>query len=170
MKLAFDPPAGKDWDYHTFNFDTDPARLSLMALRLDATIPDLSAVKARGGKIVHYNGWADPMVPASMSINYYETARKTMVEKGTEDFYRLFLVAGMGHCQGGPGCGNVDWLTPTVAWVEKGIAPAMFMGAHVEGGKVTRTRPICAYPKVAHYKGTGSTDVADNFSCVTPSQ
>jgi feruloyl esterase len=62
------------------------------------------------------------------------------------------------------------WLTAAVNWVEKGIAPAMVIGAHVEGGRTTRTRPICAYPKVAHYKGTGSIDVADNFTCVAPSQ
>jgi len=170
MKFAFDPPAGANWDYHTFNFDTDPARLSSMALRLDATIADLSAVRARGGKIMHYNGWSDPMVTASMSVNYYEAARKSMGEKETADFYRLFLVPGMGHCQGESGCSNVDWLTPMVAWVEKGIAPAMVIGAHMEAGEVTRKRPICAYPNVAQYKGTGSIDVADNFTCAAPSQ
>ena len=91
-----------------------------------------------------------------------------MGEEETEDFYPLFLVPGMGHCQGGPGCSNVDWLTPVVNWVEKGIAPAILIGAHIDGGRTTRTRPICAYPHTAQYKGSGSIDVADNFICTAP--
>jgi feruloyl esterase len=71
----------------------------------------------------------------------------------------------MGHCQGGPGCGNVDWLTPVVQWVEKGIAPTMLIGAHVERGQTTRTRPLCMYPNEARYKGSGSIDAAENFTC-----
>jgi feruloyl esterase len=163
--MAFDPAPGAGWDYHSYNFDTDPQRMSAVALRIDATIPDLTAVKMRGGKIVHYHGWADPGVSAKMSVNYYEAAMKTMGEKETRDFYRFFPVPGMFHCGGGPGCGNVDWLTAAVDWVEKGKAPEMLTGAHVEGGKTTRTRPICMYPMVAVYKGSGSIDAAENFTC-----
>ena len=164
--MAFDPPAGPNWDYHTFNFDTDVQRMSAVALRIDATITDLSAVKARGGKIVHYHGWADPGVPAKMSVNYYEDSMRAMGEKETQDFYRFFPVPGMFHCGGGPGCSSVNWLAAVVDWVEKGIAPAMLAGAHVEASKTTRTRPICAYPNVAQYKGSGSIDAAENFTCV----
>jgi hypothetical protein len=163
--MAFDPAPGASWDYHSYNFDTDPQRMSAVALRIDATIPGLTAVKMRGGKIVHYHGWADPGVSPKMSVNYYEAAMKTMGEKETKDFYRFFPVPGMFHCGGGPGCGNVDWLTAAVDWVEKGKAPEMLTGAHVEGGKTTRTRPICAYPNVAAYKGSGSIDAAENFTC-----
>jgi hypothetical protein len=163
--MAFDPAPGPNWDYHSYNFDTDPQRMSAVALRIDATIPDLTAVKMRGGKIVHYHGWADPGVSTKMSVNYYEAAMKTMGEKETKDFYRFFPVPGMFHCGGGPGCGNVDWLTAAVDWVEKGKAPEMLIGGHVEGGKTARTRPICMYPMVAVYKGSGSIDAAENFSC-----
>ena len=97
----------------------------------------------RGGKIVHYHGWADPGVSPKMSVNYYEAAMKTMGEKETKDFYRFFPVPGMFHCGGGPGCGNVDWLTAAVDWVEKGKAPEMLVGAHVEGGKTTKTHLLC---------------------------
>jgi feruloyl esterase len=100
-----------------------------------------------------------------MSVEYYEAARKTMGVKETEDFYRFFPVAGMFHCGGGPGCGNADWLTAVVNWVEEGVAPSMIVGAHIEGGQTTRTRPICAYPSVARYKGSGSIDAAENFTC-----
>jgi len=163
--MAFDPAPGPTWDYHSFNFDTDVARLASIALRIDATIPDLTAVKMRGGKIVHYHGWSDPGVTANMSVNYYEAAMKTMGQEETRDFYRFFPVPGMYHCGGGPGCGNADWLGAVVDWVEKGVAPDMIIGAHVESGKTTRTRPICAYPIVARYKGSGSIDQAANFTC-----
>jgi hypothetical protein len=164
--MAFDPPPGPDWDYRTFNFDKDVDRLRAVGLRIDATITDLTAVRMRGGKIIHYHGWADPGVTPKMSVNYYEAAMKTMGEAETKDFYRFFPVPGMFHCGGGPGCGNVDWLSAAVNWVEKGIAPSMLVGEHVEGGRTTRTRPICAYPSVARYKGTGSIDQAENFTCV----
>ena len=166
--MAFEPAPGPNWDYHSFDFDKDPARMEPVSLRIDATIPDLSAVRARGGKIVHYHGWADPGVTAKMSVNYYESAIKAIGEKDTKDFYRFFPVPGMFHCGGGPGCGNVDWLTAAVNWVENSTPPTMLVGAHVEGGKTTRTRPICMYPTEARYKGTGSIDEAANFTCVNP--
>jgi hypothetical protein len=82
--------------------------------------------------------------------------------------YRFFPVPGVFHCGGGPGCGDVDWLTAAVNWVEKGIAPSMLVGKHVERGEVKRTRPICAYPDAAKYKGSGSIDAAENFTCAAP--
>ena len=166
--MAFDPAPGPDWDFHSFNIDRDPARMSAIALRIDATIPDLTAVKMRGGKILHYHGWADPGVSPKMSIDYHEAAMKIVGRQGADDFYRLFMVPGMGHCQGGPGCGSVDWLTPVVNWVEKGTAPSMLIGAHLERGRATRTRPVCAYPNEARYKGSGSIDAAENFTCAAP--
>ncbi len=166
--MAFNPAPGPAWDYHTFNIATDLARMAPLANIIDATIPDLTAVRMRGGKIVHYHGWADPGVSPKMSINYYESVVKTVGEKETSDFYRFFPVPGMFHCQGGPGCGEVDWLAAAVNWVEKGTAPSMLIGAHVEKGETKRTRPICAYPNTARYKGSGSIDAAENFTCGAP--
>ncbi len=163
--MAFDNPTGASYDYKSFNVDNDVARMQKVGLIINATITDLTAVKARGAKIVHYHGWADPGVTSRMSVDYYEAAKKTMGEKETTDFYRFFPVPGMFHCGGGPGCGDVDWLTAVVNWVEKGVAPEMLIGGHVEGGKTTRTRPICMYPTVARYKGSGSIDEAANFGC-----
>ena len=164
--VAFNPPSGASWDYHTYDFDKDPNRMRDIGLILDATVSDLTAVKARGGKILHYHGWADAGITARLSVEYYLAAMKTMGEKETKEFYRFFPVAGMFHCGGGPGCGDADWLGAVVNWVEKGIAPEVIVGAHVEDQQTTRTRPICAYPSVARYKGSGSIDVAENFSCV----
>ena len=160
--MAFDDPRGAGWDYRTYNFDADPAKMANSALRINATIPDLTAVKMRGAKIVHYHGWADPGVTAKMSVDYYTAATKIMGEKETRDFYRFFPVAGMFHCGGGPGCGNADWLSAVRDWVENGKAPDMIVGARADG---LRKRPICAWPTAAKYKGSGSLDEADSFRC-----
>ena len=78
------------------------------------------------------------------------------------------MVPGMGHCAGGPGPDRFDALSALENWVEKGIAPASMTAAKVQNGETTRTRPLCVYPEVAHYDGTGSTDDATNFYCAAP--
>ncbi len=125
-------------------------------------------MKTRGSKIVQYSGWADQQVNPLPGIEYYETVSKRFGDEATRDFYRVFMIPGMYHCNGGPGCNTADWLAAAMEWVEKGKAPTVITGAHVEGGKTTRTRPLCPYPQVARYKGTGSIDEAMNFSCVAP--
>jgi feruloyl esterase len=169
MKFAMlEPPPGPSWNFRMFNFDTDPPRLAAAAAALNARNPDLAPLKKRGGKIVQYAGWADQQVNPLPGIEYYETVSKRMGAAETRDFYRLFMVPGMFHCSGGPGCGNADWLAAAMTWVEKGEAPGQIFGAHREAGNTTRTRPLCPYPQVARYKGTGSVDDAANFSCVAP--
>jgi hypothetical protein len=167
MKFAMlDPVPGPSWNLTMFNFDTDPARLVKAAAELNARNPDLAPVKKRGGKILQYAGWADQQVNPLPGIEYYETVSRKIGEDATRDFYRLFMVPGMFHCSGGPGCNTADWLAATMDWVEKGNAPAQLTGAHVESGKTTRTRPLCPYPQVARYKGAGSVDEAESFSCL----
>lgn len=108
------------------------------------------------------------MSDAFMSVDYYDSVLAKMGEKATKEFYRLFLIPSMFHCRGGIGCDTVDWLTPIVDWVEKGKAPDQLPGSQVEGGVTKRTRPHCPYPQVAKYKGAGSIDAAENFTCVGP--
>ncbi len=112
-----------------------------------------------------YTGWSDPVVPPQDTVAYYDGVAKTMggIEK-TRDFYRFFLAPGMGHCGGGPGPNQFDHLTALEQWVEKGVAPDKMIATHSTAGKVDRTRPLCLYPQVARWKGTGSTDEAANFS------
>ena len=86
----------------------------------------------------------------------------------TRDFFRLFMAPGMGHCAGGPGPNQFDALTALEQWVEKGVAPDTLIASHSTDGKVDRTRPLCPYPQVARYKGTGSIDEAANFTCAAP--
>ena len=165
--LAFTPDE-PDFDWHTFDFDTDPDRVTIRKI-LDATDPDLSAFRARGGKILTCFGWADTALNPMMGVNYYEDVRQTMGSETTSDFYRLFMVPGMFHCGGGLGTDRFDALTPLVNWVEGGAAPDQIPAARVERGEVTRTRPLCPYPQVAAYLGAGSIDDAKNFACVLPS-
>src|SRR5262245_53687413 len=101
-----------------------------------------------------------------MGVNYYNSVTQKM-GPSTTDFYRLFMVPGMYHCRGGPGVSTFDALTPLVEWVEKGIAPQSIVGSRLVEGKVVRTRPLCPYPQVAQYKGSGDIDEAASFSCAT---
>ena len=151
-----------------FDFDKDPARTVRAAKDVNPLNADLAPLKKRGGKIIQYSGWADQQVNPLPGIEYYETVSKRMGDAATRDFYRLFMVPGMFHCGGGPGCGSTDWLAALMDWVEKGTAPAQLTGAHIENGQSTRTRPLCPYPQVARYKGTGGTDEAANFVCRVP--
>lgn len=161
--MAFEVDPGPDYDWTTFNFNTDPPKMAYISSIIDATDPDLSEFKAHGGKIIHYHGWADMALNPFMSVNYYESVLDSMGVEETMDFYRLYMVPGMFHCAGGAGCDNVDWFMPLVSWVEDGIAPEELIGSHIEGGKVLRTRPLYPYPGVAKYSGSGSIDDAANF-------
>jgi Tannase and feruloyl esterase len=164
--LAFGRP-NPDYDWTTFNVETDYDKLQAARSALDATDPDLSRFKARGGKIVSYFGWADPALNPMMGVNYYENVMRRM-GPSTADFYRLFMVPGMFHCGGGIGTSTFDAFTPLVEWVEKGAAPQSILASRVADGKPVRTRPLCPYPEVAKYKGSGSIDDAASFSCTKP--
>jgi hypothetical protein len=86
----------------------------------------------------------------------------------TTEFFRLFMVPGMTHCAGGNGTDRFDPMTAIINWVEKGKAPDSIRAAHVQNNQDVRSRPLCPYPKVARYSGTGSSDEAANFSCANP--
>lgn len=131
--------------------------------------PDLSAFKAKGGKLIMYHGWADQQIAPRNSINYYESVVNTMGgETATQEFARLFMVPGMKHCGNGEGAINFNPLYAVQQWVEKGTAPARMIASQTTAGSVVSTRPLCPYPKVARYTGTGSTDDAKNYICANP--
>ena len=131
--------------------------------------PDLSAFKARGGKIVMWHGQADPLIYPGGSIDYYRRVEKQMGGRGkTGDVLRFFLAPGVGHCGGGAGPNPSGQFEAMVAWVENGKAPKTLDAVRRDqSGLVTRTRPLCRYPLVAKYKGSGSTDEARNFTCAS---
>jgi feruloyl esterase len=161
--LFFDP----NWDWHTVDFDRDLAYAEQKLPWMAAVEKDLTPFKKRGGKLLMYTGWSDPVVPPQDAVAYYDGVVKTMggLDK-TREFFRLFLAPGMGHCSGGPGPNQFDALAALEQWVEKGVAPDKLIASHNTNGKVDRTRPLCAYPLVARWKGAGSTDEAASFACV----
>ncbi len=159
-----------NWDWRTFNIETDVA----LADKIDngtinAINPDLSAFTKHGGKLLMYHGWSDQNVPPLSTINYYKSVLDKMGGGSkTSDWLRLFMVPGMAHCGGGEGPNRFDMVTALEQWVEKGKAPEQIVASRISDGKVARSRPLCPYPQVAKYKGTGSTDDAANFTCKTP--
>ena len=158
---------GRELDWRTFDPSRDSSKLDVIAALLDATDTDLSAFRARKGRILMWYGWADPALNPLMGLEYYERVTKAM-GAGTPDFFRLFMMPGVFHCSGGTGPDRVDTITPLVDWVERGLAPEKLTASRRTGDKTTRTRPLCPHPQVARYSGQGSTDAADNFTCVAP--
>jgi hypothetical protein len=155
------------YDWKTFDFDKDPARLADARRLLNATDPDLASFRGRGGKLLMYFGWADTALTPHMAVDYYE---KALVANGpdTRDFFRLFMVPGMFHCRGGVGPDRFDAMTAVIDWVERGVVPQSLTATRVEDGKPVRTRPLCPYPQVARYGGAGSVDAAASFACTDP--
>ena len=102
------------------------------------------------------------------TVNYYQSVIEKVGAQNATNSMKLFMVPGMGHCRGGDGTDVFDPMVALRAWVESNKAPEQIVASKVRAGKVERTRPLCAYPQVAKYKGTGSTDEAANFSCDVP--
>src|SRR5215510_6874302 len=167
-------------NFNAFNFDFDADldfALAKVGPVLDAIDPDLRPFRERGGKLLMYHGWSDPDVSPLNTVDYYESVISTLklgeqtrdeASQDVQKFARLFMVPGMQHCSGGPGPNKFDMLTALENWVEKGEAPNRIIASLVTNNAVTRTRPLCPYPQVAVYAGSGSTDDATNFVCGMP--
>jgi feruloyl esterase len=160
-KIVFTPA----WDYHSIKVPDDVER----AVKADKGVlyggdPDLSRYFKRGGKLLMYHGWADPLVSPDTSLIMY-TRIGSAVGAAASQSLALFMVPGMGHCQGGPGTDGFDKIGALDRWVETGTKPRSIEAAHMTAGVVDRTRPLCAYPTTARYSGSGSTDDAKNYRC-----
>jgi feruloyl esterase len=165
--VAFKDP---NWDWRTFDFDKDVEKSQRPEIvPMNATDPNLRPFFSHNGKVILYHGWSDPNITPLATIQYYKSVVDTLGgEKNTANSIRLFLEPGMGHCGGGEGPNKFDTVSAMENWVEKGTAPESMIASHSTAGKVDRTRPLCAYPKVARYKGSGSIDEASNFVCALP--
>jgi tannase/feruloyl esterase len=154
------------WNYRTL----DVSRQLELARKADhgvlsATSLELSPFVSRGGKLLIYHGWADQNIPPRESVNYYNGVVKTMGRSKADEAVRLFMAPGMGHCGGGDGPSEFDTLAALEHWREDGKAPSEILASQVRDGHVSRTRPLCPYPQIAVYRGTGSIDRAENFEC-----
>jgi len=161
-----------NWDWRGLDYKRDLKFAEEQLGFMNAVSPDLSGFQKRGGKLLMYAGWADPVVPPMDNLAYYESVVKKMGPAAAGQFLRFFLAPGMGHCGGGPGPNQFDAVAALDTWVTKGVAPEKIIAAHRTGrgpeAKVDRTRPLCPYPQVARYKGSGSIDDAANFQCAAP--
>jgi feruloyl esterase len=167
MRYLVHMPPKPDYDPATFDFDRDVRQLDAWGAKANAKDTNLSALRRRGGKVLMSYGWADQILQPLAGVNYYEAVRRRYGAR-TSDFARLFMVPGMTHCSGGNGTDRFDPMTALIDWVEKGKAPDSLAASRVVDGQVVRTRPLCPYPQVARYSGSGSIDEAANFRCVTP--
>jgi feruloyl esterase len=153
-----------NWDWKQFNIDRDPALAKKNGGNLiDAVETNMSRFKARGGKLLLYHGWADPGIQPEHTVNYYNSVLAKM-GRNQDDWMRLFMVPGMGHCSGGTGPNQMDWVSALENWREKGQAPDFIIGSGTNAG-APLTRPLCPHPQVATYKGSGDINRAENFVC-----
>jgi len=190
---VFDNP---NWDFRTFNFDSDAALGDAdWAAIANSTDPDIEPFRSLGHKMIYYHGFADPLIPAFNGINYYESVVADQARRRhgdgdrdgalaeTREFFRAFMVPGMYHCAGGPGPtifaassgaaadAEHDVLSALVEWVEHGVAPrrivaTKFLNDNAANG-IAFQRPLCPYPEVAAYRGFGDPTSAQSFTCAT---
>jgi feruloyl esterase len=158
-----------NWDMMSFNLETDLALALKNGGLIEAGDPDLSKFKARGGKLLLYHGWADPGPAPENTINYYEAVNRKL-GGSQDDWMRLFLMPGVGHCGGGVGPDQADFLGALERWRESGIAPDQILATRGggRGGQAPMSRALCPFPQVARYTGAGSTNDAGNFRCAQP--
>jgi feruloyl esterase len=162
--LVFGNPS---WTVPQFNVNADVARAEeIDGNTVNALDANVKPFLDRGGKLIQYHGWSDPQISPGGSVQYYERAVEASGGAArVSGSYRLFLAPGMGHCGGGEGPNTFDMVAALEQWVEAGKAPDQVLASRVTGGRVDRTRPLCPYPQVAVYKGSGSIDEAASFAC-----
>ena len=190
---------GPTWQWQTFNFDTDVAAVDqALGYDLNATATDMSAFENLGGKLILYHGWADPLIPAIDTVNYYTQVAETMFGGGLAEqavaqlqgFAMLYMAPGMWHCGASIGAGpgpnsfggmiqepapsfdpQHDLLSALTQWVENGVAPGPVIATKYVGDTpqlgIAMQRPICVFPDVAEYNGTGDPTLPSNFKCVS---
>jgi feruloyl esterase len=171
-----------DWDYKTFQLDSGlKAAEEKTGDALNAINPDLKSFKSRGGKLILYHGWDDPAIAAPNTIKYYNSVIAKMGQRDVDSFVRLYMAPGVQHCGGGPGpdsygeVGDLIFDDPKHSvdaaleqWVEKGSAPSTIIASkftNEDRQQAIMTRPLCPYPQIAKYRGSGDPKDAANFSC-----
>ena len=158
-----------DWTYKNYNYDTLREDAKLAGNTLNATNPDLSAFRQRGGKLLMFTGWSDAAITPFGTIGYYDEVMAH--DKTAADDVRLFLMPGVEHCWGGPGPSYTNYLDEIDKWVETGKAPEQTAAYWLdEKFQPTGSRLLCAYPKIAKYDGKGDTRDVASFRCVNPDQ
>lgn len=169
--MVYDNP---QWDPHTINFDKDVRTADeRIGAIMNSGSTDLAELRRAGGKLILWHGWADPLISALHTVDYYRKLAQHFAPGADEataiarlsDFSRLFMAPGVNHCGGGTGPNTFDAVSALDAWVEHGTAPESLIATHSTAGKVDRSRPLCPYPRRAVYDGEGNIDEAGSFRC-----
>jgi len=172
-----------------FNFDVDAPKIfatsgiyteSAMSFMAPQDPSNLSKMLNRGAKLMVYHGTSDPVFSFNDTVSWWESV-KSVFGSNTDRFVKLYPIPAMSHCSGGPTTDQFDMIDPLVNWVEKGIAPnsvtakargvgtntiAALINAEVPTNwAADRSRPLCPYPAVATYNGSGDVNQAANFTC-----
>jgi feruloyl esterase len=175
---AFVPDPGPGWRPTDLDFRTAYRRLGTTESLYSAANPDLRQFERNGGKLLMYQGWSDSFEPPAATTQYYRAVERLMGGRGaTQDFYRLFMIPGMGHCGGGEGAWTIDYLSYLESWVEQGKAPERLVGWHMKQPhnpqrfpppphEVSFSRPVYPYPSWARYEGSGDPNAATSFRAV----
>lgn len=161
--MVYQDPA---WDWKSMDFGDSVAKAERELGPLLDVDADLNAFLRKGNKLMLYVGWTEGH-NANELIHYYREVVKAAGPAAAGNV-RLFLVPGMNHCGGGKGCDTFEKASAIDRWLETGTAPDQLLSSKLSGGKVVRTRPLCAWPAVARYKGSGSMDDAASFECAVP--
>ena len=183
---------GLTWQWQSFDFNNDMAKVDqVLAADLNANSTDLRPFALKGGKLILYHGFADPLIPSQTTINYYQALVQTMTGgrsaqslAQTQQFARLFMAPGMWHCQAGPGPNafggpiqqqapsydpKYDLLSGLTQWVERGTAPSSVIATKYVGdaaqSAIAMQRPLCPYPQFPRYTGKGDPTLPQNFKC-----
>lgn len=158
------------FDTATWRADEWRASLDLVGSLFNADDPDLSALHAKGAKLILWNGTTDSSVSVRDTVRYYERVVAALGQAQADASVELFLAPGVGHCFGGAGPDQVDLLRALDAWVERGTAPSaqdLVLRKLDAAGATLSSRPLCKYPAYARYRGTGDINDARHFDCTT---
>ena len=159
-----------EFDTSSWNPDDWRQQLGVIGRQFNATDPDLSALHARGAKLIMWNGTTDTSVSVLDNTRYYERVVARLGQAVADETLELFVAPGVGHCYGGPGPDKIDLMRAMATWVEQGTAPSkqgLVQRKLDAEGATTLSRPLCKYPAYARYRGTGDPDDAANFDCST---
>jgi len=164
--VYFDPT----WDWHTLDYNNYlqffKDTVAMVGPLMASDDPDLGPFRDRGGKLVMWHGFADQLIVPEGTIDYYDAVTQALGGgyKRTQEFARLFMAPGVGHCGGASGPQPQGLFEAVVDWVENEQAPDTILASRVVSG-VTQTRPLCPYPALARYTGIGDPNTAANFIC-----
>ena len=161
-----------DQSYNTSLYDPNQwgPQLASIGTMFEAFDPDLSALHARGARLILLNGTNDTSVSPRDTARYYESVVTKLGQSTADNTVELFLEPGVGHCTGGVGPDQVDLLKALVTWTEQGTPPSkqsLTLTKLDTDGAVTASRPLCRYPAYPRYKGSGSLSDAANYACST---